>query len=131
MKRKRSESAIPDDKKRKKRVPASRNSVDEITRLELELDRASDLLDEVMSAAAGSDVSSKKRRRKRVVPVDDLDAEEIEQELVRFLFLKDFKIPAKISSRKLPLKNWVKPGSATGKVASSGLSLSKQEVVVF
>ena len=117
MKRKRSESAIPDDKKRKKRVPASRNSVDEITRLELELDRASDLLDEVMSAAAGSDVSSKKRRRKRVVPVDDLDAEEIEQELVRFLFLKDFKILAKISSRKLPLKNWEKLVNATGRVA--------------
>ena len=127
MKRKRSESAIPDDKKRKKRVPASRNSVDEITRLELERDRASDLHDEVMSAAAGSDVSSKRRRRKRVVPVDDLDAEEIEQELVCFLFVKDFKIPAKISSRK----TWEKLVSATGKVASCGLSLPKQEHVVF
>jgi hypothetical protein len=36
-----------------------------------------------MSIAAGKEVSTKKRRRKRVVPINEEDAEEIEQELVR------------------------------------------------
>jgi hypothetical protein len=37
-----------------------------------------------MSIAAGKEVSTKKRRRKRVVPINEEDAEEIEQELVSF-----------------------------------------------
>lgn len=80
MKKKSLESV---SRKRRKRVPASSDSIQEISRLESELDRASDLLDEVVATASGKEIPEKRKRRKRIVPVDAEEAEEIEQELVK------------------------------------------------
>ena len=99
-KRKRLEA---EDRKRKKRVPVSQDSVREISRLESELDRASDLLDEVVEAASGKEKPEKKRRRrKRTVPVDADQAEEMEQELVKSLCNSLIQFQVKILNYNRP-----------------------------
>ena len=69
-------------KRKKKNRVSDRVSAADISRLEAELDRALDILDEVQ-AADGQEGSIRRRRRKRIVPVDEAQAEEIEQDLVK------------------------------------------------
>jgi hypothetical protein len=75
-------------KKKKKRVSAA-----DISRLEAELDQALDVLDEAM-AEAGQEGSIRRRRRKRIVPENEKQVEQMEQELVKLRFFINIFLPS-------------------------------------
>jgi hypothetical protein len=79
-------------KKKKKRVLAEASAAD-ISRLEAELDQALDVLDEAM-AEAGQEGSIRRRRRKRIVPENEKQVEQMEQELVKLRFFINIFLPS-------------------------------------
>jgi len=81
-------------KKKKKRVSAEASvSAADISRLEAELDQAIDVLDEAM-AEAGQEGSIRRRRRKRIVPENEKQVEQMEQELVKLRFFINIFLPS-------------------------------------
>jgi hypothetical protein len=89
---------VDKSEERKKRMESVLNieavvSAADISRLEAELDQALDVLDEAM-AEAGQEGSIRRRRRKRIVPENEKQVEQMEQELVKLRFFINIFLPS-------------------------------------